>query len=389
MFRLSALTAGVLLDWIFGEPRIFVHPVCRIGNLISRLEKMLRRWMPGHEFLGGCILVLAVAGCSTMIPAVILGGLHWIMKADLYQLRRIEKWTPVLVHCLVEGDFSGIQRVLCRICWGLETFWCFQLLAAKSLYRESGKVRKALVCRDTEGARTAVSMIVGRDTTQLDEAGIARAAVETVAENTSDGVIAPLLFMALFGVAGGFFYKAVNTMDSMVGYKNERYRLFGRAAAKLDDFCNFLPARISGGLMAAAAWVLGLVTAARRMPKSGMAVDPERAAKGLKKQISDKQPAEMYPEFDGKHAWNIFCRDRKKHASPNSAHGEAACAGALHIRLAGDAWYFGELHHKPWIGDDDRPIEAEDIRRAGKLMIVTEILGVLLCWVVYVLFWRR
>lgn len=380
MFRLGVLTAGVLLDWIFGEPRIFVHPVCRMGNLISRLEKMLRRWMPGHEFPGGCILVLAVAGCSTMIPAVMLGGLHWLTKADLYQLRWIEKWNPVLLHCLVEGDFSGMQRVLCRICWGLETFWCFQLLAARSLYRESGKVRKALVRRDTEGARAAVSMIVGRDTERLDEAGIARAAVETVAENASDGVIAPLLFIALFGVAGGFFYKAVNTMDSMVGYKNERYRLFGRAAAKLDDLCNFLPARITGGLMAAAAWVLG---AAVRM--LGLVT----AAEGLKKQMLDGCQAEGYPEYDAKAAWKILCRDRKKHASPNSAHGEAACAGALHIRLAGDAWYFGELHHKPWIGDDDRPIEAEDIRRAGKLMIVTEILGVLLCWMVYVLFLRR
>ena len=215
-----------------------------------------------------------------------------------------------------------------------EAFLCYQLLAARSLEKESMKVCRALKRHDTEQARRAVSMIVGRDTKSLDEAGITRAAVETVAENTSDGITAPFLFMALFGPVGGTFCKAVNTMDSMVGYKNEKYLLFGRAAAKLDDAVNFLPARLTGCLMAAAAWLL--------------------------------------PGCDGKHAWRIFVRDRKKHASPNSAHGEAACAGALHIRLAGDAWYFGKLHRKPFIGDDHRPIEPEDIRRANRLMFVSE-----------------
>lgn len=185
------------------------------------------------------------------------------------------------------------------------------------------KVCSALKEGDIEKARKAVSMIVGRDTAVLDRDGIARAAVETVAENTSDGVIAPFFFMAVFGPAGGFFYKAVNTMDSMVGYKNETYLLFGRAAAKLDDAVNWLPARLSGMLLTAAA--------------------------GFFREWMEN-------------AWRIFKRDRFNHASPNSAQGEAACAGALHLRLAGDAWYFGTLYKKPYIGDDDRPIRPDDIK---------------------------
>jgi adenosylcobinamide-phosphate synthase len=191
------------------------------------------------------------------------------------------------------------------------------------------KVCKALRKGETEEAREAVSMIVGRDTKELDEAGITRAAVETVAENTSDGMIAPLLYMAIGGAPLGFLYKAVNTMDSMIGYRNDKYQYFGRAAARLDDLLNFLPSRISGILMILVSRPLGL---------------------------------------DGKNALRIFLRDRKKHASPNSAQTEAACAGALHLRLAGDASYGGKVHHKPYIGDDDRPIEAEDIARAGRLM---------------------
>lgn len=319
MFRLSMLSTAVVLDWIFGEPKGIPHPVCMIGRLVSWMEKKLRRRMPGRETAGGVFLVAAVLFVSAAVPGSILGA--------------VSVW---------EGKRGWIS-------WCLGAFWCFQLLAAKSLYQESGKVRKALEKGSLEDARFWVSRIVGRDVQNLDRDGITRAAVETVAENTSDGVIAPLLFMALFGVLGGFIYKAVNTMDSMVGYRNERYEYFGKAAAKLDDCCNFLPARLTGCLMAAAAWVF-----------------------------------HFWDEgFDGRNGWRIYCRDRKKHASPNSAHGEAACAGALHIRLAGNAWYFGELHLKPWIGDDDRKIEAEDIRRAGKLMVMTEILMVALLWAVW------
>ena len=194
----------------------------------------------------------------------------------------------------------------------------------------SGKVRVFLEQGDTEGARQAVSMIVGRDTKRLTEEGIAKAAVETVAENASDGVIAPLLWMLVLGPLGGFFYKAVNTMDSMVGYKNERYLYFGRAAAYTDDAVNWIPARQTALFFILAAWML--------------------------------------PGMNGKEAWRIWRRDRRCHKSPNSAQPEAACAGALGVQLAGDAWYFGVLHKKPVIGDGKRPVEAEDIRRASRLM---------------------
>lgn len=184
-------------------------------------------------------------------------------------------------------------------------------------------------------------MIVGRDTQSLDETGVTKAAVETVAENASDGVIAPMLYILLGGGVLGAVYKAINTMDSMLGYKNERYLYWGRAAAKLDDVVNYLPARLTGLLLVVAASLQGL---------------------------------------DGKNSWRIFCRDRYNHASPNAAHGEAACAGALHVQLAGDAWYFGQLYKKPLIGDADRPIEPEDIQRANQLLYGAGWLMLAACW---------
>ena len=228
----------------------------------------------------------------------------------------------------------------------LEIIMCYQLLAARSLRDESMKVYHALHQHDIEGARKAVSMIVGRDTQRLDAAGIAKAAVETVAENASDGVIAPMIFIAIGGAPLGFFYKAVNTMDSMVGYKNGKYLYFGRAAAKLDDVLNYIPARLSAWLMIAGAWLIGM---------------------------------------DGKNAKKIYLRDRRKHASPNSAQTEAVMAGALDIRLAGDAWYFGELHKKPYIGDPIRKVEIEDIIRSHKLMYAGTVLSLVVFGLVRVL----
>ena len=213
----------------------------------------------------------------------------------------------------------------------------WQILAARSLKTESMQVYGALKRQDVEAARRAVSMIVGRDTAVLDEAGIAKAAVETVAENASDGVIAPLCWMLLLGPVGGFFYKAVNTMDSMIGYRNERYLYFGRAAARLDDLVNYIPARLTALLMILAAWLL--------------------------------------PGMDGGGAWSIWQRDRRCHKSPNSAQSESACAGALGLQLAGDAWYFGILQHKPTIGNPVRPIEPEDIVRANRLMYTASLIG--------------
>lgn len=306
-FHSMALIAGCILDWLMGDPYWLFHPVRFMGNMISALEARLRRLFPEHLLLAGGVLAGFMCLFWTLIPVL---GFLGIYRGLL---------------------FFGIQRHWIYIClFVLESFFCGQLLAARSLQTESMKVCSALKEGDIEKARKAVSMIVGRDTAVLDRDGIARAAVETVAENTSDGVIAPFFFMAVFGPAGGFFYKAVNTMDSMVGYRNETYLLFGRAAAKLDDAVNWLPARLSGMLLTAAAWLL--------------------------------------PGMDGKNAWRIFKRDRFNHASPNSAQGEAACAGALHLRLAGDAWYFGTLYKKPYIGDDDRPIRPDDIKGVCSLM---------------------
>ena len=306
-FHSMALIAGCILDWLMGDPYWLFHPVRFMGNMISALEARLRRLFPEHLLLAGGVLAGFMCLFWTLIPVLGFLGIY-------------------------RGLLSfGIQRHWIYIClFVLESFFCGQLLAARSLQTESMKVCSALKEGDIEKASKAVYMIVGRDTAVLDRDGIARAAVETVAENTSDGVIAPFFFMAVFGPTGGFFYKAVNTMDSMVGYKNETYLLFGRAAAKLDDAVNWLPARLSGMLLTAAAWLL--------------------------------------PGMDGKNAWRIFKRDRFNHASPNSAQGEAACAGALHLRLAGDAWYFGTLYKKPYIGDDDRPIRPDDIKGVCSLM---------------------
>ena len=224
----------------------------------------------------------------------------------------------------------------------VEAVMTWQILAAKCLKVESMKVYRFLEKGKLEEARTAVSMIVGRDTAVLDAEGVAKAAVETVAENTSDGVIAPMLYTAFGGPVLGFLYKAVNTMDSMVGYKNEKYLYFGRAAAKLDDAVNFLPSRISAWLMIGAAFLGGRC-------------------------------------FSARGALRIYKRDRRKHASPNSAQTEAVCAGALGIRLAGDASYFGKRVHKPYIGDAGRQTEYEDIRRANRLMYLTAWMGEALC----------
>lgn len=289
------LILGFLLDCIIGDPYNMPHPIKLIGRLIAGLEKLVRRRMKNLR-AGGVMLALTVISLSALIPFALL------------------------VFCYRINVILGIA---------VETVLCCYMLAARCLRNESMKVFKAAVSCDTAAARKAVSMIVGRDTAVLDRDGIIRAAVETVAENTSDGVTAPLFYMGIGGAVGGFFYKAVNTMDSMIGYKDEKYADIGRFAAKLDDVLNYIPSRLTALLMALTAPLFRL---------------------------------------DGRNAYRIWKRDRMKHASPNSAQTESACAGALHVRLAGDAWYFGKLHKKQYIGDDDRPIEAEDIRRANRLM---------------------
>lgn len=317
---LAALILGFILDLIVGDPSWLYHPVCLIGNLIAFLEKKLRAIFPKNEkgeLWGGCLEVLLVCLIVLTVPFLI---------------------RKVLYHYCPAAGFL------------LETIWCSQLFASKSLKTESMKVYDRLKNGTIEEARYAVSMIVGRDTKSLTETGVTKAAVETIAESTSDGIIAPMFYMALGGVPLMFLYKGINTMDSMLGYKNDKYLYFGRCAAKLDDVANFIPARIAGVLMVLASFVGGLIWREQKVTHSS---------------------------FDGKHAWKIFCRDRRNHASPNSAHTESAMAGALHVQLAGDAWYFGTLYKKPFIGENDRPIEAEDIVRANRLMYGTAVLGVL------------
>ena len=304
-----AMGLGFFLDLIFGDPQGFPHVIRAAGKLIGFAEKKLRPRLsatPQGERAAGVLMVCVVLALCVGVPALALSALYGL-------------WVPL-----------GLAA---------ESFLCYQLLATRALRDESLKVYKSLKAKDLPGARYWVSMIVGRDTQNLDEAAVARAAVETVAENSSDGCVAPLFYMALGGVLGGCFCKAVNTMDSMVGYKNERYLNFGRCAARLDDAVNFIPARLAAWLMIAAAWLTGL---------------------------------------DGKNALKIYRRDRFNHASPNSAQTEAVCAGALGLRLAGPASYFGVLHHKPTIGDALRPIEPEDILRSHRLLYVTASLAFLL-----------
>lgn len=299
---------GFILDLLIGDPFGLWHPVCAIGNMISFLKKRIRLWFPSNrvgELTGGIVLCFVVVSFSAIIPFLIL-----------YLCYQLHYYLGFVV----------------------ETIFCYQILATKSLRIESMKVYKALSNSDVEEARHAVSMIVGRDTTTLTKEGIMKATVETVAENTTDGVIAPLFYMMIGGPAFGFFYKAVNTLDSMVGYKNEENMYFGTMSAKLDDVLNYIPARISALLMIVAAFLCG---------------------------------------YDAKNAWYIFKRDRYNHASPNSAQTESVCAGALNIQLAGNAYYFGKLYEKKTIGDANREIEPSDIRRVNLLMYVTAALGLI------------
>lgn len=295
------MLVGFVIDIFVGDPYNFPHPIRAIGTLIAKLEKFVRERFKNLR-KGGVFLALIVLIVSTLVPLAVLFVCH---KINIY---------------------LGLA---------VESVMCWQLVAARCLQKESMKVCRAVEEKDIEKARKAVSMIVGRDTDVLDETGIVKAAVETVAENTSDGVTAPIMYIALGGVPLGFFYKAANTMDSMIGYTNEKYNDIGRFAAKLDDVLNFIPSRLTALAMILSAYLLGA---------------------------------------DGKNAAKIWKRDRRKHASPNSAQTESVCAGALDIRLAGDAYYFGELHKKEFIGDDIRTPESEDIRRANRLMYCTSVI---------------
>lgn len=315
IYYIIPVIAGWILDLIIGDPHCIYHPVRLIGWLIGKLDKMLYKDTDSNrkKYYKGMLLwvlvMLATGGVTT---------------AGLYIFYRINVTAGLIA----------------------ESVMCYQLIAAKSLKDESMKVYYRLKENNIEKARYAVSMIVGRDTEKLDETGIIKAAVETVAENTSDGIAAPLFYIVFFGAAGGFMYKAVNTMDSMIGYKNDKYMYFGRFAAKSDDVVNFIPARLASWIMIAATGVVQIFS-------------------------KDKK-------YNMKDALRIYRRDKHNHSSPNSAHTESVCAGALGVRLAGDNYYFGKLVKKPYIGDDSRPVEIEDIKRVNILLYVTTFLCIIM-----------
>lgn len=316
-YHIFAFIAGFVLDLLIGDPHFIPHPVRLIGSLISFCDKRLNcdagyniseKKLNLIKYKRGMLLAFTVIFATFAMSVIIIVAAYSI---NLY---------------------AGVI---------VEAVMTWQILATKCLRVESMRVYDALRTDGVDAGRRAVSMIVGRDTSVLDAAGVTRAAVETIAENTSDGVIAPMLYTAIGGPVLGFVYKAVNTMDSMLGYKNDKYMYFGRFAARLDDVVNFMPARISAYLMITAAFIGGR-------------------------------------QFDGKNAYHIFKRDRFNHASPNSAQTESVCAGALRVQLAGDAVYFGKLVKKKYIGDGLREIEYEDIKRANRLMYITAFLCELL-----------
>ena len=305
---LCAALCGFALDLLLGDPDRLTpfHPVVLMGKTISTLEKRLRALFPktgkGEE------------GAGFLLAAIMTAGTFLFCK---------------LILTLLNAVFPPLS-------FAAEVIWCWQALAVKNLRDEALRVQRALENGSLDAARKAVSRIVGRDTAALGFEGVARAAVETVAENFSDGVIAPLIYMLLGGAPLALCYKAVNTMDSMVGYKNARYLHFGRVPAELDDAANFIPARLAAMLLIAAAFFTG-----------------EDSASALR----------------------IWRRDRQKHESPNSAQCEAAMAGALGLRLCGPASYFGVRHDKPWIGDQRRGIVPGDIHRACRMEYVGAVLG--------------
>ena len=307
------LLIGFGIDCVLGDPHSLPHPIVLIGKTISALECVLRRIFPKTprgERAAGAVLWGIVSFLAAAVPALLL---------DL--CGRVSPWLRLAV----------------------ESVMCWQILAAKSLRDESMKVYHELEHGSIESARRAVSMIVGRDTAALDDAGVTRAAVETVAENLTDGVVSPLVFMLIGGAPLGMLYKAVNTLDSMVGYHNDKYEYFGKFSAKMDDFFNFIPARLSALCMIAGAGMLHL---------------------------------------DNRNALRIYRRDRNKHKSPNAGQTESACAGALHIQLGGDASYFGKIVKKAAFGDPMRRVDRTDILAAVDLMTAASVFALVLCCVI-------
>lgn len=307
MLILISNILGFLLDLCLGDPIWMPHPVVCIGKCISKAEPFIRRMFPetpAGERNAGMMMAILIPVSSMGISAGIL-----------------------LIAYHINFHFWFL----------LQTFWAYQILATRCLAQESRKVHRLLY--DVNKARKQIARLVGRDTQHLTKEEIIKACVETVAENTSDGVTAPLFYLMLGGVPLGFFYKAINTLDSMIGYRNEKYQYFGWASAKLDDIVNFLPSRICALLMILSAFLAN---------------------------------------YDGKQAFHIFLRDRNKHLSPNAAQTESVAAGALGMQLGGAHSYFGEIVDKPTIGDDNRPAQADDILKINQMLYITAMLSVIL-----------
>ena len=310
------LLLGFILDLIFGDPVNIPHPVRYIGWLIGKGETILR-----PKFKDTKTAQIVAGGIVTIFVISISTGICYLI---LFLTGLINSYLKDLVEIVI----------------------IYQILATKCLKQETMKVYKELKNGNLPESRVKLSYLVGRDTEHLNEEAIARATVETIAENTSDGVIAPLLFMAIGGAPFGILYKAINTLDSTIGYRNDKYLYFGRIAARLDDVANFLPSRIAGIFMIIASFFLG---------------------------------------YDYKNATRIFLRDRYNHSSPNSAQTEAACAGALGIKLGGDNYYFGKLVHKKTIGDSDKSIDRETIKKANNLLYGTSLIAILVvCFILYI-----
>ena len=315
-FEFHVVLAALLIDAATGDPvwlyRRVPHPVVVLGKLVELSERVL--WSPSPRWLcllGGAVAVVAVVSASVAVA--------WAIDRFL-----VERWT------------HG---------WILEAVIASTLLAFRGLHDHARAVADGLD-RSVAGGREAVGHLVGRDPASLDEAGVARGAVESIAENFSDGVVAPLFWYALAGLPGLFAYKAVNTLDSMIGHRTERYRHFGSAAARLDDLANWLPARLAGLYFVAAAWLL--------------------------------------PGANGGRAWRVMLRDAGKHRSPNAGWQEAAAAGALDFALAGPRRYPHETVDDAWMGDGRARLGAGDIRRCLHLYITA---GTLVALTLALLWW--
>lgn len=293
------IVLAYILDLLIGDPFSF-HPVIWIGNLIKKLDQLK------HTKLNGFFLLMIVSGISTLVVL----ALHLISYK---------------IHLVV-----GIV---------MEVWMIYTIFATKSLDVETRKVYKALKEGDIKSARKWIGYLVSRDTSEMTESDIVKACVETISENITDGIIAPLFYITIGGAPLGWYYKSVNTLDSMVGYKNEKYKDFGYFSAKWDDVLNYIPARMTGVLILIVGSIL---------------------------------------KYDTKNGIKVLKRDKRNHASPNSAYSEAAVAGLLNIQLGGKASYFGIVSMKPTMGDENKAIEVEDIQKTKRIMYLTSAVGLLI-----------